>query len=97
MMANTSDAGTTFVAAAITCASSGLPPTWCKTFGYFDFRRVPLPAAMMATAMWGAEDLAIGFNIPRGAGKKLKPRKSRVDRGTLDWVLSANALIYKSS
>src|SRR5207245_2389099 len=37
-------------AAAITCASSGLPPTSCNTFGCFDFSRVPLPAAMIAIA-----------------------------------------------
>src|SRR5438552_1697937 len=50
MMAYISWAETTFVAAAITCASSGLPPTSCNTFGCFDFSRVPLPAAMMAIA-----------------------------------------------
>ena len=42
------------MAAAITCANSGFPPTSCKTFGSCDFNRVPLPAAMMAIAMRGA-------------------------------------------
>ena len=41
---------TTRLAAAITCASSGLPPIWCSTLGRFDFNRVPLPAAMITTA-----------------------------------------------
>src|SRR5215813_6810063 len=41
---------TTSAAARITCATSGLPPTSCKTLGRFDFSRVPFPAAMMAIA-----------------------------------------------
>src|SRR5215472_7406016 len=41
---------TTWSAAAITCASNGLPPTSCSTLGCFDFSRVPLPAAMIAIA-----------------------------------------------
>ena len=45
--------GTTWVAAAITWARSGLPPTSCRTLGCFDFRRVPLPAARMAIAVRG--------------------------------------------
>src|ERR1022692_3922497 len=61
-------AGTTRVAAAITWASSGLPPTSCSTFGSCDLRRVPLPAAMMATATRGAAvaevlDEAIAFDF----------------------------------
>src|ERR1700687_2731814 len=52
-----SAAGITCFAAAITCASRGLPPTWCSTLGSFDLSRVPLPAAMIATAVraaaWG--------------------------------------------
>src|SRR5689334_5390244 len=37
-------------AAATTCSSSALPPTLCSTFGSFDLRRVPLPAARTTTA-----------------------------------------------
>src|SRR5437762_1054158 len=51
MIAKTSFAGTTRVAAAITCASSGFPPTSCNTLGSCDFSRVPLPAAIMAIAI----------------------------------------------
>ena len=46
--------GNNLVAAAITCASNGLPPTSCSTLGCLDFSRVPLPAAMIAMAMRGA-------------------------------------------
>jgi len=42
------------VAAAITCANRGFPPTSCNTFGSCDLSRVPLPAAMMAMATRGA-------------------------------------------
>src|SRR5262252_4495837 len=38
----------------MTCSSSGLPPTSCRTFGSCDLSLVPLPAAMMATARRGA-------------------------------------------
>ena len=41
------------VAAAITWASSGLPPTSCSTLGCLDFSRVPLPAARMAIGYAG--------------------------------------------
>ena len=54
MMAYTSFAGTIRTAARITCSSSGFPPTSCNTLGSCDFSLVPLPAAMMATAMRGA-------------------------------------------
>src|SRR5580700_11756257 len=54
MMAKTSFGETTRVAAAMTWASSGLPPTSCSTLGNCDLRRVPLPAARMATATRGA-------------------------------------------
>jgi hypothetical protein len=54
-------AGTTLVAAAITCASKGLPPTSCSTLGYFDLSRVPLPAAMIATAMRGVLVVGMAF------------------------------------
>src|SRR6202051_5211919 len=57
MMAKPSADGTTRVAAATTCASSGFPPTSWSTFGSCDFRRVPFPAAMIATATRGAEDV----------------------------------------
>src|SRR5438874_8901119 len=50
MMTNILSVDTTFAAAAMTCASSGRPPTSCSTLGRFDLRRVPLPAAMMAIA-----------------------------------------------
>src|SRR5579863_1070692 len=74
-----SAAGTTTFAAAITCASSGLPPTWCRTLGSLDLSRVPLPAAMMTMAVRVAGSagpdaasfaacalfLVIAFNIPR--------------------------------
>src|SRR5579872_5369017 len=53
MMAKIFCAGTTCVAAATTCASSGLPPISCSTFGRRDFSRVPLPAARMAIANAG--------------------------------------------
>src|SRR5580658_10322107 len=46
-------AGTTFCAAAITCARIGLPPTSCRTLGCFDLSRVPFPAAMIAMATRG--------------------------------------------
>src|SRR6478752_10599520 len=70
-MTYTSAGGTTCVPAAITCARSGLPPTSCSTFGYLDFSRVPLPAAIIAIAKrWtpalpcdGFFDMA--FNITR--------------------------------
>src|ERR1041385_5444167 len=64
-----SDGATTFEAAAITCASRGLPPTSCRTFGSLDLRRVPLPAAMMAMAVRGTVDVdfVIRLNIPREA------------------------------
>src|SRR5450755_718280 len=70
MMANTSLAGTTWVAAAITCARSGLPPTSCSTLGCLDFSLVPLPAARMAIAVLGARAgllfaFGIRSNIPR--------------------------------
>src|ERR1700678_2224007 len=55
MIAKISTGGTMCVAEAITCASSGLPPTSCSTLGNCDFSRVPLPAAMMAMATRGAE------------------------------------------
>src|SRR5229473_8458052 len=45
-----SRAATTCVAAATTCASSDFPPTSCRTLGNCDFSRVPLPAAIIATA-----------------------------------------------
>src|SRR5438128_12284321 len=78
MIAYISFAGTTRRAAAITCASRGLPPASWRTFGCFDFRRVPLPAAMMAIAVRGCAadgelglfDLGIRLNIPRGARGK---------------------------
>jgi hypothetical protein len=38
------------LAAAITCATSGLPPISWSTLGRCDLRRVPLPAAMITTA-----------------------------------------------
>src|SRR5689334_6709174 len=50
MMTKILSGDTTFAAAAMTCASSGRPPTSCSTLGRLDFRRVPLPAAMMAIA-----------------------------------------------
>src|SRR5438552_11879134 len=76
MIAYISFAGTTRRAAAITCASRGLPPASWRTFGCLDFRRVPLPAAMMAIAVRGCApagdlglfDLGIRLNIPRGEG-----------------------------
>src|SRR5580692_3203332 len=75
MMAKTSCGGTTRVAAAITWANRGLPPTSCSTFGSCDLRRVPLPAAMIAMATRGVDkvgpeelgsllDLFICPNIP---------------------------------
>src|SRR5437879_12282011 len=76
MIAYISFAGTTRRAAAITCASRGLPPASWRTFGCLDFRRVPLPAAMMAIAVRGCApagdlglfDLGIRLNIQRGEG-----------------------------
>src|SRR5882672_8989791 len=70
MMANTSRGGTTLVAAAITWARSGLPPTSCSTLGCLDFSLVPLPAASMAMAIfrrpgWWLFVLGIRSNIPR--------------------------------
>src|SRR5258708_6566419 len=59
MMAKMSDGGTTRVPAAMTCASSGLPPTSCSTLASCDLRRVPLPAAMMAMATRGAEPVEL--------------------------------------
>src|SRR5207302_9651066 len=53
-IAYTSLAGTTFVAASMTWANSGFPPTSCKTLGCLDLSRVPLPAAMIAIAIRGA-------------------------------------------
>ena len=50
MMAKICEAGTTCFAAATTWPSNGLPAISCSTFGYFDFRRVPLPAARIAIA-----------------------------------------------
>src|SRR2546423_15615606 len=61
MIAKTSFAGITRVAAAITCASSGFPPTSCNPLGSCDFSRVPLPAAMMAIAIRG---------VPVGVAKR---------------------------
>ena len=55
MIANTSLAGTTLAAARITCSRTGLPPTSCSTLGICDFSRVPLPAAIIATAMRGTK------------------------------------------
>src|SRR5713226_450025 len=81
MIAYTSFAGTTLAAAAITCASSGLPPTSCSTLGCLDFSRVPLPAAMMAMAMHGLcggpflVALGIRPNIPRGEHRDRMPAK----------------------
>src|ERR1700758_4762696 len=43
----------------MTCSSRGLPPTSCNTLGSCDLSLVPLPAAMMATAIRGAE---LGFD-----------------------------------
>ncbi len=43
-------------------ASSGLPPTSCRTLGSCDLSRVPLPAAMMATATRGGES---GWHLRR--------------------------------
>src|SRR5437660_8591058 len=76
MFAYISFPGTTRRAAAITCASRGFPPASWRTFGCLDFRRVPLPAAMMAIAVRGCAaagelglfDLGIRLNIPRGGG-----------------------------
>src|SRR5207253_9065772 len=71
MMAYTSLAGTTLVAAATTCTSRGLPPTSCSTLGCLDLSRVPLPAAILAMAVRGPDDrpslfaLGIQSNIPR--------------------------------
>src|SRR5437868_560165 len=53
IIAYTSLAGTTLAAVRITCSSSGLPPTSCNTLGSCDLSRVPLPAAMIATAIRG--------------------------------------------
>src|SRR5713226_644048 len=62
----------------MTYASSGLPPTSCSTLGCLDFSLVPLPAAMMAMAMRGADiwlellflGFDIGTNIPRESGAR---------------------------
>src|ERR1700730_17796045 len=62
-MAYTSCGETTFVAAAITWARSGFPPTSCRTFGCLDLRRVPLPAAIIAIATRGALLLVFAFDI----------------------------------
>src|ERR1039458_10379887 len=43
-------AGTSVFAAAMTCSRRARPPTWCSTLGRLLFSRVPLPAAMIATA-----------------------------------------------
>src|ERR1700676_2887336 len=62
-MAYTSCGETTFVAAAITWARSVFPPTSCRTFGCWDLRRVPLPAAIMAIATRGTLLLVFAFGI----------------------------------
>src|SRR5580698_9549510 len=49
-MQKIASAGTSVFAAAITCSSSARPPTSCSTLGRLLLSRVPLPAAMMATA-----------------------------------------------
>lgn len=41
------------LAARTTWPSRGRPAIWCSTFGNFDLRRVPLPAARMAIAKLG--------------------------------------------
>src|SRR5712691_6603740 len=56
MTAYTSFAGTICTAARITCSSNGFPPTSCNTLGNRDLSLVPLPAAIMATAMRVAGD-----------------------------------------
>src|ERR1035437_10721060 len=43
-------AGTSVLAAAMTCSRRARPPTSCSTFGRLLLSRVPLPAAMIATA-----------------------------------------------
>src|SRR6516165_7364874 len=50
MMAKMLCGGTTRLAAATRCASSGWPAISCSTLGRCDLRRVPLPAARMAMA-----------------------------------------------
>src|SRR5216684_8644130 len=93
MMAYTSLGGTTLVAAAITWASKGLPPTSCSTLGCLDFSRVPLPAAMMAIAMRGVDawfellfwGFDTGTNIPREYGARqvhFSMARPQVDGGT---------------
>ena len=43
--------------------SSGLPPTSCSTLGSCDLSRVPLPAAMMATATRGGCAGSLSKNV----------------------------------
>src|SRR6185437_4828227 len=52
-------------AAAMTCSSSARPPTSCSTLGRLLLRRVPLPAAMMATANPVAS-MALSSHAKRG-------------------------------
>src|SRR5271156_6484313 len=48
----------------MTCARIGLPPISCRTLGCFDLSRVPLPAAMIATATRGRGGLKKeGFDL----------------------------------
>src|SRR5579871_5066168 len=62
-MAYMSCGGTTFFAAAMTCAKSVFTPTSCRTFGCLDLRRVPLPAAIIAMATRGTMLLVFAFGI----------------------------------
>ena len=61
------------VAEAITWDKSGLPPTWCNTLGYLDFRREPLPAARIANATSRGRfgGVFMEINIYRGKDESL--------------------------
>src|SRR5579859_1432592 len=55
----------------MTCSRSALPPTSCNTLGNWDLSLVPLPAAIMAMAILGAEedfDSGVRGGLTRTAG-----------------------------
>src|SRR6185369_13028715 len=84
-------AGTTFAAASITWRRSALPPTSCRTLGYFDFSRVPFPAAMMAIANDGLDmgSLSLYHRGEKAKSRCLAQKRARHDKrniGRLDYV-----------
>src|SRR5260370_14242614 len=58
-----SSAGTICLAVAMACARIGWPPTSCRTWGCFDLSRVPLPAAIMTTAMEIRAGCGVEFDL----------------------------------